>query len=133
MRSEHVGDQVPDQLNARVEDLTREVHALREEISEQNELLKRTRGEAVVAKRVATVNRSWIKALVAGLLATILLGAAVSSGVYYFIDRNNQKWCGTLTILTDPDAPPPSTPRGKAQIVELEGLRDKFHCNREDA
>ena len=85
----------------------------------------------VVGDLTAAISRrtKWVW----GTIATVVLVAALSiGGAYYLIDRNNQKWCGTLNILTDPSAPAPTTARGRDQLAQLEALRVAFSCHRDD-
>lgn len=104
-------------LSGSVDNLTTEVRALRGEVSEYNET-------AVSARRIAL----WVAV---SLLVSILLGVGAIGGAYVLIDRNNHRWCGTLNILTDPTAPPPTTARGRDQLKQLEQLRVAFNCRRD--
>lgn len=99
---------MPEALNDRVERLIGEIRLLREAMS------RRTR---------------WVWGTIAAIVLTVTVALG---GAYYLIHQNNQKWCGTLNILTDPSAPPPATSRGRDQLAQLESLRTAFDCQRKD-
>lgn len=111
---------MPDQLNAQVDLLVSEVHGLREEVAEQNEI-------AYAAQRTANSSRAWLKAVVAAFLIGALAFAGAVGWNRHDIDRSNRQWCGALNILTDPK-PAPTTDRGRDSLRELTRLRDSFGC-----
>lgn len=127
---------VPEELKRLVDELTDEVRGLRAEAHVQNERALSADARAERAERKADRTRSWLQIIALALATAILVaggvGLAVTKRADSRIEQNNQKWCGTLNILTDPDAPAPSTPRGRDQLAQLERLRRAFGCDRSD-
>jgi hypothetical protein len=111
---------MPDQLNAQVDLLVSEVHGLRDEVAEQNQI-------ALSAQRSAKSSRVWVQVVAAAFLVGVLAFAAAVIWNRHDISRSNRQWCGTLNILTDPH-PTPTTDRGRDSLRELTQLRDSFGC-----
>jgi hypothetical protein len=93
-------------------------------------------GERLERSRQTRLVIAWVATAMA---LVVLVGGASVAGAYALIKRNShrierterdadRRWCGTLNILAAPDAPPPTTARGRQIAAELGRLRDEFGC-----
>ena len=122
------GRPVPVELNKRVEALAAEVRGLRDGLDVVAAELGEANDRAEEAHATAKRTRSWLWVVGSVLGAAVLAGGLALGGAFYLIQDNNHRFCDVVTATIDPSNPPPTTPRGKAQIENFRELGRSLGC-----